>query len=122
MNVQVKKIAMGDHHTLVLGESLEENKSIVFAMGENTEYVFVSLSHYDDDIVDVNLVLVTIVWNGHLSVCVRSGSTTVRSLKSLISLDRSLTSLPVVTAVFAWIRRALLISGEAIFLACKFFL
>ena len=40
MNVQVKKIVMGDGHTLVLGENPEENKNIVFAMGDNTEYLF----------------------------------------------------------------------------------
>lgn len=32
MNVQVKKIVMGDHHTLVLGDD-----NAVYAMGENTQ-------------------------------------------------------------------------------------
>lgn len=33
LNVQVKKIAMGDHHTLVLGDD-----HAVYAMGDNTQY------------------------------------------------------------------------------------
>ena len=68
LNVQVKKIAMGDHHTLVLGDD-----HAVYAMGDNTQY----LSN-ECFILDVNWVLAITVWSGPPSVSARSGSTIAR--------------------------------------------
>ena len=40
LNVQVKKIAMGDHLVLVLGDDMN-----VYSMGENTVYVATCATH-----------------------------------------------------------------------------
>ena len=40
LNVQVKQIAMGDHHVLVLGDDMN-----VYSMGENTVYAMPCATH-----------------------------------------------------------------------------
>ena len=41
LNVQVKQIAMGDHHVLILGDDMN-----VYSMGENAVYVVPCVAHH----------------------------------------------------------------------------